>query len=164
VVESILLREHTVKPIRNSAKAIIVVNAQLLTTKNQDAEGFFYILPGGGQLPGETLTGALQRECREELSVDVDVADLVCIREYVGRNHEFAAADAEVHEMEFMFKCSLREGASVAVGELPDLLQVGFEWIPVNQLEAYRFYPAELRLILAEYGHGSHLVYLGDVN
>jgi 8-oxo-dGTP diphosphatase len=153
-----------VKAIRNSAKAIIIVNGRLLTTKNQDAEGFFYILPGGGQLPGETLTSALQRECREELAIDVDVADLICIREYIGCNHEFATTDAEVHQMEFMFHCSLREDAVVAAGEIPDLLQVGFEWIPLNQLPTYRFYPAALRRVLAEYGHSSHLVYLGDIN
>jgi 8-oxo-dGTP diphosphatase len=159
-----VLREITVHPIRNSAKAIIIVNAQLLTIKNQDAEGFFYILPGGGQLPGETLTSALQRECREELSINVDVSDLRYIREYIGRNHEFALADADDHSIEFMFDCSLREGADVRVGELPDLWQVGFEWIPLDQLPVYRFYPAALRLILAEYGRGSHPVYLGDIN
>jgi hypothetical protein len=54
-----------------------------------------------------------------ELSVDVDVGDLVCIREYIGSNHEFETDDADVHA---------------------------------------------LGLILAEYGRGSHPVYLGDVN
>jgi len=153
-----------VKPIRNSAKAIIIVDARLLTIKNQDDEGFYYILPGGGQQPGETLTSALQRECREELSVDVDVANLVCIREYIGRNHEFATADGDFHAIEFMFECSLREGGVVGAGELPDLGQVGSEWIPVDQLTACRFYPNALGLVLAEYGRGSHPVYLGDVN
>jgi 8-oxo-dGTP diphosphatase len=125
-----VLQESTVKSIRNSAKAIIIVNARLLTVKNPYADGFFYILPGGGQLPGEMLTSALQRECREGLSVDVDVGDLVCIREYIGSNHEFETDDADVHAIEFMFDCSLREGALVGVGELPDVLQVGFQWIP----------------------------------
>jgi 8-oxo-dGTP pyrophosphatase MutT (NUDIX family) len=153
-----------VKLIRNSAKAIIVVNGRLLTIQNEDADGFFYILPGGGQLPGETLTSALQRECREEISVDVDVGDLVCIREYIGSNHEFDTADGDVHAIEFMFDCSLREGATVRVGGIPDSLQVGFLWIPLDQLEAYPFYPKALGHILAEPGRGSHLVYLGDVN
>ena len=33
-------------PIRNSAKAIIIVDRCLLTIKNQDEEGFWYMLPG----------------------------------------------------------------------------------------------------------------------
>ncbi|MGO8947752.1 MAG: NUDIX domain-containing protein [Ktedonobacterales bacterium] len=105
--------------IRNSAKAIIIVDMSLLTIKNHDEEGFWYILPGGGQHSGETLTDALQRECREELSVDVIVGDLVCLREYIGRNHEFEK-DAKVHQIEFMFACSLQDGTSVGAGEQPD--------------------------------------------
>ena len=152
------------KSILNSAKAIIIADESVLTITNQDRDGFFYILPGGGQHPGETLTSALARECREELSVDVDVEDLVCIREYIGKNHEFAAADADAHHLEFMFACSLRDGSIVEVGEEPDEWQVGFAWIPLNQLETYRFYPKGLRRILAEYGRGQHPVYLGDMN
>ena len=151
------------KPIRNSAKAIIVVDTCLLTIKNQDPDGFYYILPGGGQHPGETLTSALQRECREELSVDVNIGDLVCIREYIGRNHEFAQ-DADVHQIEFMFACSMQGGTSVGVGEHPDQWQVGFEWIPLDRLEAYRFYPKALRRTLAEYRSSQHPIYLGDLN
>ena len=154
------------KPIRNSAKAIIIVDARLLTIKCLDPEGFFYILPGGGQLPGETLSSALERECREEISVAVTIGDLVCIREYIGKNHEFAK-DAEVHQIEFMFACSLQDGTSVGPGEQPDQWQVGVEWIPLDRLETARFYPKALRRTFAEYGQSGrsqHPIYLGDLN
>jgi len=153
-----------VKAIRNSAKAIIIVDDHILTTKNLDDEGAFYILPGGGQQPGETLTATVERECREEISVDVTVADLVCIREYIGRDHEFAETDADQHRIEFMFACTLKDGAVVGNGDLPDDSQVGAEWLPLDQLEAYRFYPKALRPVLAEYGRGEHPVYLGNIN
>lgn len=42
------------RPIRNSAKAIIVENDCLLAITQQDPDGLYYILPGGGQEPGET--------------------------------------------------------------------------------------------------------------
>jgi ADP-ribose pyrophosphatase YjhB (NUDIX family) len=166
-VYSRLCQEYAVKPIkpiRNSAKALIIVDNHILATKNLDAEGVFYILPGGGQQPGETLTATLERECREELSVDVSVADLLYIREYIGRNHVFAKSDADQHRLEFMFACTLNEGAVVGAGDLPDDNQVGAEWLPLDQLESYRFYPKALRPILAEYGSGKHTVYLGDIN
>lgn len=150
-------------PIRNSAKAIIVADERLLTIKLQDEEGLFYILPGGGQYPGETLTDALRRECREELAVDIDIRDLVCMREYIGKNHEFTK-DTEVHQIEFMFACSLQDGASVEMGGEPDQQQVGFEWIPLDQLEAYRFYPKAIRRLLGENEERQHSTYLGDLN
>ena len=152
------------KPIRNSAKAIIIVDGHILATKNLDSEGVYYILPGGGQQRGETLTSALERECREEISVDVIVGNLVCLREYIGKNHEFAESDAEVHRIEFMFACTMKDGAVVGDGDLPDDSQVGSEWLPLDQLETFRFYPTALRPILAEYGSGRHPVYMGDVN
>jgi 8-oxo-dGTP diphosphatase len=152
------------RPIRNSAKAIMIEDECLLTIKIQDHEGFYYILPGGGQHPGETLTGALQRECREEVSVEVNVADLVCIREYIGKNHEFAAKDGDVHQIEFMFACSLQPGGVVALGEDPDESQVGFEWIPLHQLLTSRFYPKALRRVLADQEREQHSIYLGDLN
>jgi ADP-ribose pyrophosphatase YjhB (NUDIX family) len=152
------------KPIRNSAKAIIIVDGHILATKNLDAEGIFYILPGGGQQPGETLTAALERECREELSIGVSVAELVCIREYIGRDHEFAETDADQHRIEFMFACYLKDGAEVGTGDIPDDNQIGAEWLPLDQLETHRFYPKTLRPILAAYGSGKHPVYLGNIN
>lgn len=48
--------------IRVSAKAMIIQNGRLLVTKNVDDRGLFYVLPGGGQQPGEPLPLALKRE------------------------------------------------------------------------------------------------------
>jgi ADP-ribose pyrophosphatase YjhB (NUDIX family) len=45
--------------IRNSTKAIIIKNGCLLTVKGIDSDGDWYLLPGGGQNPGETLKEAL---------------------------------------------------------------------------------------------------------
>ena len=44
--------------IRNSAKAIIIKDEKILLTKNQDTLGIFYLLPGGGQEPGESIVEA----------------------------------------------------------------------------------------------------------
>ena len=55
------------KPIRNSAKAVIIQNEKILLTKNKDDFGFFYLFPGGGQDHGEELKDAVKRECLEEL-------------------------------------------------------------------------------------------------
>ena len=66
--------------IRNSAKAIIIVDNKLLVNKMNDGE-MFYLLPGGGQNPGELLSDALERECIEELRYHIRVNELLFVRE-----------------------------------------------------------------------------------
>jgi len=151
------------QPVRNSAKAIIVRDGRLLLTVNADGDGPFYLLPGGGQRAGETLPEALQRECREEIGVDVIVGDLAYVREYIGGHHEFAAWDGDVHQIEYMFACRLPEDAEPADGHAPDTMQVGIEWVPLERLEACRIYPAALRPLLGS-ARADGPVYLGDVN
>ena len=94
--------------IRNSAKAIILRDGALLCTKNVGWRGDeYFILPGGGQNPGETLVEALERECLEEIGARVKVLALRYVRDYIGKNHGFAERHAEVHQIEYMFVCDL---------------------------------------------------------
>ncbi len=153
-----------IKAVRNSAKAIIIAGEHLLAIKQYDAEGDWYTLPGGGQQPGETLTGALQRECLEELGVGVKVGPLRHIREYIGANHEFAAEDADAHQVEFMFECALLGDPFCAQPILPDERQVGIAWLSLAGLCSYRLYPLELRPLLARGIDPEASIYLGDVN
>jgi 8-oxo-dGTP pyrophosphatase MutT (NUDIX family) len=152
------------RPIRNSAKAIIIEQGKLLAIQNRDAAGDWYILPGGGQHPGETLVEALKRECLEEVNVAVVVGDLCLVREYIGSHHEFAEHDAAVHEIEFMFNCTLAPGAVPGIGTEPDSAQTGFAWLDLAHLERWRLYPAILRTLLPQRANPPHPVYLGDVN
>ena len=151
------------RSVRNSAKAVIIRDGRVLLTVNKDEDGAFYLLPGGGQVAGETLPEALQRECREEIGVDVIVGELRYVREYISRNHEFAASDGDAHQMEYMFTCRLPDGAEPAQGHTPDTWQAGIEWVPLERLTATRLYPAVLRPLLAA-GCADGPVYLGDVN
>ncbi len=50
--------------VRTAAKGIIVRDGELLVTVNHDQQGLYYLLPGGGQRPGESLPQSLKRECR----------------------------------------------------------------------------------------------------
>ncbi len=151
------------RPIRVAPKAVIVQDGKLLAIKNRDAEGFWYILPGGGQEPGEPLDDALRRECREEAGIDVQVGALLYARDYIGRNHEFAAQQADVHQLELMFACTVEAGQTPTVGAVPDNDQVGVEWLDLRTLNAYRLYPKILQGLLAE-PLPPGAPYLGDVN
>ena len=151
-------------PIRNSAKAIIIQDGCLLVIRNKDKDGDWYILPGGGQNHGEILIDALKRECREEIGVSVQVGDLKLIREYIGRNHEFAQEDGDAHQVEMMFECRIEASAIPKIGHTPDTYQTGVEWLPLTELENYRLYPKVLCTILKNGLKDKRAVYLGDVN
>jgi len=152
------------RPIRNSAKAIIIEDNKLLCTKNEDHLGVFYLLPGGGQEPKENLLEALKRECMEEISADISVGDIRFIREYIGKNHEFAEEDKDIHQIEYMFECTLNEEVELMNGSIPDSMQIGVEWLDLERIKEYRVYPSVLKEVINEKGRSRVKIYLGDVN
>lgn len=163
VINNDMVAGGYMKPIRNSAKAVIIENEKVLLTKNKDDFGFFYLFPGGGQDLGEQLKDAVKRECLEELGEKVEVNELVYVREYIGKNHEFAKWDSEIHQVEFYFKCSLAlEQSTFLNGTNPDSNQVGVEWIEIKKLDEIRLYPKALSKMIKQ--NDSIICYLGDVN
>jgi len=146
---------------RISVKALIIDGGRILLPLHRDDAGLYYILPGGGQEPGETLAAALVRECREELGVEVEVGELVGARDYIGRHHEFAATN-DNHQVELMFRCTF-VGGTPGTGTAVDDRQIGAEWIEIAQLAGVRFYPKRLAEILVARGD-ARFGYLGDVN
>lgn len=148
--------------VRLSVKAIIIREGCLLALRCRDREGAWYALPGGGQEAGETLDEALRRECLEELGCEVSMGPLKLVRDYIAKNHEFAAETApDTHQVELMFECHLESEPSFA--SQPDPMQEGFEWLELSKLPGCRLYPRVLERILG----GTEMngtIYLGDVN
>lgn len=151
------------KPIRNSAKAVIVQNGRLLVIRLEDQYGAAYVFPGGGQEKGEELKDAVARECLEEIGQAVTVGELLHIREYIGKNHEFAEWDADIHQVEFYFECCLKDiNTTVFEGTNPDDHQVAVEWIALEDLPSVRLYPKTIGELLLK--QEPSRIYLGDMN
>ncbi|RAP77499.1 NUDIX domain-containing protein [Paenibacillus montanisoli] len=150
------------KPIRNSAKAVIIENNRLLLTKNKDDQGFYYLFPGGGQEKWEVLSEAAARECLEEIGCVVEVGDLISVREYIGKNHEFAKWDYAAHQVEFYFECRILSRSDEFQGSNPDPDQIGVEWIQIDRLHEKRIYPRKLAEMIQR--GQSKPFYIGDAN
>ena len=132
------------RPLRNSAKALIIDDGKVLCTRNRDLLGDFFLLPGGGQNHGETLRQAVIRECLEEIGAMVEPGNLYFVREYISANHELAEFDDSIHQIEFIFLCTLRETVNSRISTAEDAMQTGVEWLRINELTNYRFYPGSL--------------------
>ncbi len=153
---------NRLKSPRVAARALIRDGSRLLTVRMRDPSGIFHVLPGGGQLHGETLVDAVQRECREELGCDISVGDLFYVREYIGRNHHFSVHHRQFHQIEIVFCAALKGNLDLNKATEQDRKQIGFEWLELSELEAQRFLPATLIPVLQEGSMGNR--YLGDVN
>jgi len=152
------------KPIRNSARAIILSDGRLLVIAHQDSEGAWYSLPGGGQHPGENLEETLKRECIEEIGLPVQVGALRYVRDYISAHHEFSQEDPDAHHVELMFECTLLGDPAEAQPSNPDDDQLGLAWLPLAELAYLRLYPRRLRTLLTQERDPLSNVYLGDVN
>lgn len=153
--------------LRVGVKAIVIEHGKLLVIKKSDGKGAFYSFPGAGQEAGETLAQAVQREMVEETGLEVQVGNLLFVREYIGKNHENAEMEGDLHVVDHLFHCLVDHYPETFLAKAPDTDQEGIEWLPLNQLAIRRFYPQTLIPHLLELGARSVLstpVYIGDIN
>lgn len=151
--------------IRNSAKAVIFNEGKILLIKISNEGNVYYILPGGGQETFESLHEALARECMEETGYTIKILDLMFVRDYIAKHHEFAKITPEFHQVEFMFDCRLDFNKEKIEGSLLDRNQVGIEWIPLSELHRLKLYPKILQEKIVQFYAGKKMpIYLGDIN
>lgn len=92
------------------------------------ARGLLWEFVGGKQEPGETLPEALQRECREELAVEIEVGDV-----FMDVMHDYP--DLLIHLT--VFEAVIKSGT-------PQLLEhVDLRYIRPEEIGLYDFCPAD---------------------
>ncbi|MGN0834633.1 MAG: NUDIX domain-containing protein [Candidatus Spyradosoma sp.] len=152
-------------PIRVAARAVVVRDDKLLAVILRDQSGPFYVLPGGGQKHGEELYNTVRRECAEELGISVEPYKMLYVREYIGKNHDFAARHKHFHQVEVVFACDLVEEGNIGHGSEEDSRQVGYKWIPLSELRETRFFPSLFKTFLNDKNELEIPTdYLGDIN
>jgi 8-oxo-dGTP diphosphatase len=113
--------------------AIIERDGRFLVTRRQRGvhlEGYWEF-PGGKCHPGETLTGCLARELKEELALEAHVGE-----ELLTTNHVYAERSVELH----FFLCD-------AIGEPSPQLGQEMRWAQRGELKRLAFPPADTELI-----------------
>lgn len=141
------------RTIRPSAKAMIIRDGKLLAVKLKDEDGIFYIMPGGGQDPEETLQEAVVREVAEETGLRVVCEDLLFVIEGV--------RGERAHRIDLVFHCEIIGETDV----LPhnDALQIGCEWLDIATLNRQPLYPSKLRRPIMNFYEGKpYITYLGN--
>lgn len=142
------------RKIRNSAKALIIKDRKMLASKINDNGDIFYIMPGGGQESEETLEEAVRREVKEEFGLIVEPKTLEFVIEGV--------TGESFHRVDLVFLCEY-------IKEIPDAQitsdynQIGFDWLPIENLMNEPLYPSKLRKqIMNLYNDEETVVYLGN--
>jgi len=70
----------------------------------------------------------------------MEVNDLVLVRDYIARNHEFAD-EGDGHQLELFCRGTLLAEEIPANGPPPVTWQVGVEWLTLSDLNGARLYP-----------------------
>lgn len=128
--------------IRTAARAVIIKDEQLLVLRRTGVQGEFYVLPGGGQVHGESIQETLIREVLEEVSLEVGIEELLFINEFIAkRDSLFLDFEPDVHQIDFTFLCKIKSLNEAKVGETPDVHQVGIAWIPLTEITDFNLHP-----------------------
>ena len=148
--------------IRNSAKAIIIVDDAILLQRCQFGGQIVHLLPGGTQEHGETLSEAVRREVWEETGLRVRVERLLWVREFIAARHDRPADDG--HTVEHFFHCIPEEGETIGEPTVPDDIQLAILWVSLSELPALRMWPATVQQLLTPGFDPTTVVprYLGD--
>jgi mutator protein MutT len=114
--------------------AIVRRNGKLLITRRLDHVHLagLWEFPGGKVEPQESLEGALLREIREELGIEIAVGAEIFTVE-----HDYPKKSVRLH----FFNCTLLRGEPRPL-DVSDL-----RWVTPGQLAEYEFPPADAELI-----------------
>lgn len=129
--------------IRNTAKAMIIRGESILLNRCRDENnGEYYSLPGGGQNQYETMNQALIRECLEETGNKVKIVRFAALCEEICMDEDFREKYPDyAHKMYHVFMCEIEQENCMEPTEVDDM-QVGSEWVGLEQLKSIRLLPA----------------------
>ncbi len=110
--------------------AVIARRGQILVVEHRKREQRYWVLPGGRLEAGETLTAALKRELKEELSLSAAVGPLLAV-------YETLAPDRQTVNLAFRVEV----GSAAPRIDAADEVLSGWRWMEVDELRRIDFRP-----------------------
>ena len=149
--------------IRAAAKAVIIEDNQILLQCcfDDDYNLSYYELPGGGQLPQETMEAAVARECLEETGYHVEVIRFLAIsEEIITIPSVMRDFPNHAHRISHIFLCKLKNLPREIPSE-EDRHQVDVRWFPIDEVPKFCLRPTQLRGALLSLLSSNEIGYLG---
>jgi 8-oxo-dGTP diphosphatase len=142
--------------IRIRVGGVYVRDGRLLLVRHRKHEDSYWLLPGGGVEPGETLARALERELQEECGVSTRTEELLFLSDAI-------APDGERHIVNATFRGSLLAGEPFLRESGDRIVEVA--WISRDRLDELRLFPDFARQLSMAWDDGfrTRAAYLGDL-
>ncbi|MDX2477303.1 MAG: NUDIX domain-containing protein [Gammaproteobacteria bacterium] len=155
---------HNLDPhIRNAVRAVIIRDSRILLIRKEYEDGRQqFALPGGAQDSGETLSSALDRECREEIGTTVRIDSLLHVADWFKPRDTVPPSTR--HLVEFLFACDVEDSYSPQNGHHPDSHQVEVVWVQLDALQSIPLHPSASAAFLHSAMKDKAAVYLGEIN
>lgn len=147
--------------IRNAVRAIIIEDGKILLCKYKDKDGVFYACVGGGQTCFEDMHTALRRECKEEINSEINIGEMVFVRDVFADIDDGSGVLERIHQIEYFFQCTLINNQTVCIGDNPDFNSLGIEWVSIDKLKELRIYPNVFKDYIHKDGSLQNIIYLG---
>jgi len=112
-------REYPARPIVGVGGVVLAGGRVLLVKRRFEPLAGRWSLPGGALEVGETLTGGLAREMREETGLDVDVGPVVDVFDRITRDDQ---GRARFHYVLVDFLCTVRSGTPAAGSDVAEVV------------------------------------------
>lgn len=126
---------------RIRAVGILIQNDKVLLLRVNDSSGEYWIPPGGGLEDDDHHTKAcLQREYLEEAGIQVDIGELICVR-------EFLETTRNIYHSEFFYHIKHYQGEphiNNLTGLNDEAFIKGVEWVSLSELNNRRTFPTDL--------------------
>jgi 8-oxo-dGTP diphosphatase len=135
---NILSREH------DRVRAIIINAGRILLIHRVKSDSSYWVIPGGGVELNESHQQAIERECREEIGVEVEMGKL-----FLQRTSDILKTK---NRQEFFYLCDIVAG-EIGTGQGPEF-QPGLyyegehiiEWVELDKLENLNLKPEEVKI------------------
>lgn len=131
-----------------TARAVIIVDNQILLNYNLREENRRYFLPGGHIEHYEKIEDTLKREMLEELHVECTIERLLGLLEL---SFDPKPLICHSHSVSFYFKVSAPTLTPANAAQLPQKGDDRFVWQPLSELHSLKLFPPNLSELIQEW-------------